>query len=228
MRYNCRYSHIDKKIYSMIICLSFLLYSNVVQANSYNTTNRHNLESLYKHDSNLIEADSIKNSPDIVTSHMLKYSVKDKNLSVFFEKDWISQEFKDKEVDIYALSAQEACECPGKRYEAFGGITLTNSEKKEIKVPINVWDKSKQHPPMFITVNKPKVTAQEVDIKVRKLLIKKYDIYNNREQKYSKGTVTLDLNSGKDIVFDLYYFGNGDFNSMLKIYSNNERIDSTQ
>ncbi|HEK9347130.1 TPA: streptococcal pyrogenic exotoxin SpeH, partial [Streptococcus equi subsp. equi] len=102
------------------------------------------------------------------------------------------------------------------------------SEKKEIKVPINVWDKSKQHPPMFITVNKPKVTAQEVDIKVRKLLIKKYDIYNNREQKYSKGTVTLDLNSGKDIVFDLYYFGNGDFNSMLKIYSNNERIDSTQ
>ncbi|HEK9588723.1 TPA: exotoxin, partial [Streptococcus equi subsp. equi] len=26
MRYNCRYSHIDKKIYSMIICLSFLLY----------------------------------------------------------------------------------------------------------------------------------------------------------------------------------------------------------
>ncbi|HER4893277.1 TPA: hypothetical protein VKQ42_001807, partial [Streptococcus pyogenes] len=29
-------------------------------------------------------------------------------------------------------------------------------------------------------------------------------------------------------VFDLYYFCNGDFNSVLKIYSNNERVASTQ
>ncbi|HFD1830047.1 TPA: exotoxin beta-grasp domain-containing protein [Streptococcus pyogenes] len=47
-------------------------------------------------------------------------------------------------------------------------------------------------------------------------------------KKYPKGTVTLDLNSGKYIVFDLYYFCNGDFNSVLKIYSNNERVASTQ
>ncbi|EPR5044223.1 exotoxin beta-grasp domain-containing protein [Streptococcus pyogenes] len=36
---------------------------------------------------------------------------------------------------------------------------------------------------MFITINKPQVTAQEVEIKVRNLLIRKYNIYNNREQK---------------------------------------------
>ncbi|HHJ8736905.1 TPA: exotoxin OB-fold domain-containing protein, partial [Streptococcus pyogenes] len=51
----------------------------------------------------------------------------------FFVKDWISRKFKDEEVDIYALSAQEICVCLGKRYEAFGGVTLTNSEKKKLK-----------------------------------------------------------------------------------------------
>ncbi|MFQ8324783.1 exotoxin beta-grasp domain-containing protein [Streptococcus pyogenes] len=95
----------------------------------------------------------------------------------------MSRKFKDEEIDIYALSTQEICVCLGKRYEAFGGVTLTNSEKKETKVSINVCDKNKQHPPMFITINKPQVTAQEVEIKVRNLLIRKYNIYNNREQK---------------------------------------------
>ncbi|HHJ8440994.1 TPA: exotoxin beta-grasp domain-containing protein, partial [Streptococcus pyogenes] len=44
---------------------------------------------------------------------------------------------------------------------------INQFRKKETKVSINVCDKNKQHPPMFITINKPQVTAQEVEIKVR-------------------------------------------------------------
>lgn len=81
---------------------------------------------------------------------------------------------------------------------------------------------------MTVSTKKRIVTAQEIDIKVRKLLISQYDIYSNSDQKYSKGSVTLDVNSGKDITYDLYYFGNGEFDSMLKIYINNETVTVDQ
>ncbi|SRR3712207_2507989 len=224
----------NKKLVIFILWLSLLAVMLEAKHSSADTTlNRHNLEMLYKQDSLLINKESVKPSTDVVTTHMLKYKVDDKDLSVFLLNEWTTEQFKNKEVDIYALSAPDICGCSTKRYNVYGGLTVANKEnvqsKEEYHIPINLWIKRKQETKhLSVSTKKRIVTAQEIDIKVRKLLISQYDIYSNSDQKYSKGSVTLDVNSGKDITYDLYYFGNGEFDSMLKIYINNETVTVDQ
>lgn len=124
----------NRKLVIFILWLSLLAVMLEAKHSSADTTlNRHNLETLYKQDSLLINKESVKHSTDVVTTHMLKYKVDGKDLSVFLLNEWTTEQFKNKEVDIYALSAPDICGCSTKRYNVYGGLTVANKENVQSK-----------------------------------------------------------------------------------------------
>ncbi|MGJ5700403.1 exotoxin beta-grasp domain-containing protein [Staphylococcus chromogenes] len=175
--------------------------------------------------------EEIKNKVDDGTlyTHQLFYEVNENKLSPHFRDEQNVTKLKGKAVDIFGISYQGV----GNTRYMYGGITLSGEYLPQSRnIPINLWVKGehKTISTQRVSTNKKYVTAQEVDIKLRKYLQDEYNIYGHKSKFYSgfnSGEVTFHLNSGKNFKYELFYTGNGSPESFLKIYDDNKTIDSS-
>ncbi|PTH26405.1 exotoxin [Staphylococcus agnetis] len=186
--------------------------------------------------------EEIKNKIDDGTpyTHQLFYEVNGNKLSPHFRDEQNVTKLKGKAVDIFGISYQSV----GNTRYMYGGITLSGEYLSQSRnIPINLWIKG-EHKTIStkrVSTNKKYVTAQEVDIKLRKYLQDEYNIYGHNNtgkgQEYghkskfysgfNSGEVTFHLNSGENFKYELFYTGNGSPESFLKIYDDNKTIDSS-
>ncbi|HDE5218795.1 TPA: staphylococcal enterotoxin type Q [Staphylococcus aureus] len=178
-------------------------------------------------------------SGNFSTSHQLEYIDGKYTLYSQFHNEYEAKRLKDHKVDIFGISYSGLCNT---KY-MYGGITLANQNlDKPRNIPINLWVNGKQNTISTdkVSTQKKEVTAQEIDIKLRKYLQNEYNIYGfNKTKKgqeygykskfnsgFNKGKITFHLNNEPSFTYDLFYTGTGQAESFLKIYNDNKTIDA--
>lgn len=147
--------------------------------------------------------------------------------------------FKGKKLDIFGIDYNGPC----KSKYMYGGVTLSGQYLNSArKIPINLWvnGKHKTISTDKIATNKKLVTAQEIDVKLRRYLQEEYNIYGHNNtgkgkeygykskfySGFNKGKVLFHLNDEKSFSYDLFYTGDVLPVSFLKIYEDNKIIES--
>ncbi|WP_353846704.1 exotoxin beta-grasp domain-containing protein [Staphylococcus agnetis] len=91
-----------------------------------------------------------------------------------------------------------------------------------------------------VSTDKKMVTAQEIDVKLRKYLQDEYNIYGQNktgkgtqystQSKFSSGfdtgKIVFHMNDGNNFSYDLFDYDHGQPEDFLKIYKDNKTIDS--
>lgn len=83
----------------------------------------------------------------------------------------------------------------------YGGITLANQNlDKPRNIPINLWVNGKQNTISTdeVSTQKKEVTAQEIDIKLRKYLQNEYNIYG-----FNKTKKVRNMDISQNLILDL-------------------------
>lgn len=179
-------------------------------------------------------------SGNFSTSHQLEYIDGKYTLYSQFHNEYEAKRLKDHKVDIFGISYSGLCNT---KY-MYGGITLANQNlDKPRNIPINLWVNGKQNTISTdkVSTQKKEVTAQEIDIKLRKYLQNEYNIYGfNKTKKgqeygyqskfnsgFNIGKVTFHLNNNDTFSYDLFYTGDDGLpKSFLKIYEDNKTVES--
>ncbi|HDA7819995.1 exotoxin beta-grasp domain-containing protein [Staphylococcus aureus] len=173
-------------------------------------------------------------------SHQLVFSKDNSTVTAEFKNVEDVKKFKNRAVDVYGLSYSGYCL---KNKYMYGGVTLAGDYLEKSRcIPINLWVNGnlKTISTDKIATNKKLVTAQEIDVKLRRYLQEEYNIYghnNNGKGKeygykskfysgFNKGKVLFHLNDEKSFSYDLFYTGDGLPVSFLKIYEDNKIIES--
>ncbi|HHK1440129.1 TPA: exotoxin beta-grasp domain-containing protein, partial [Streptococcus pyogenes] len=81
----------------------------------------------------------------------------------------------------------------------YGGITPYQKTSIPKNIPVNLWINRKQIPVPYnqISTNKTTVTAQEIDLKVRKFLISQHQLYSSGSN-YKSGKLVFHTNDNSD------------------------------
>ncbi|HCV0605965.1 exotoxin beta-grasp domain-containing protein [Staphylococcus aureus] len=173
-------------------------------------------------------------------SHQLVFSKDNSTVTAEFKNVEDVKKFKNRAVDVYGLSYSGYCL---KNKYMYGGVTLAGDYLEKSRcIPINLWVNGnlKTISTDKVSTNKKIVTAQEIDVKLRRYLQEEYNIYghnNNGKGKeygykskfysgFNKGKVLFHLNDEKSFSYDLFYTGDGLPVSFLKIYEDNKIIES--
>ncbi|MGV2804743.1 exotoxin [Clostridium perfringens] len=219
-----------KLFFILLTCLisTFITNTNEVFAGSDpESIGINNLRNRYKY-GEIIEYNGVK-ATNFSTSNTLNfdnisYLGKIINIKAEFNNEYVVSDLKDKKVDIYALSYQEVA---NDIYYIYGGVTPYAEKTEDKNIPINLWINGKKTTVPFnaVSVNKKIVTVQEIDIKTRRYLIEKYNLYNSY-QSFTKGELKFHMKNEKDsFSLDLFYKGYGLSKSFLKIYNDNKIIN---
>ncbi|WP_113524911.1 exotoxin beta-grasp domain-containing protein [Staphylococcus aureus] len=196
-----------------------------------------NLRNFYtKHDYIDLKGVTDKNLP---IANQLEFSTGTNDL-ISESNNWDEiSKFKGKKLDIFGIDYNGPC----KSKYMYGGATLSGQYLNSArKIPINLWvnGKHKTISTDKIATNKKQVTAQEIDVKLRRYLQEEYNIYgHNKTNKgreygneskfnsgFDKGNVIFHLNNGTQFSYDLFYTGHGQPEDFLKVYNDNKTIDS--
>ncbi|OFC57535.1 staphylococcal enterotoxin type V [Staphylococcus aureus] len=173
-------------------------------------------------------------------SHQLVFSMDNSTITAEFKNVDDVKKFKNHAVDVYGLSYSGYCL---KNKYIYGGVTLAGDYlEKSRRIPINLWvnGKHKTISTDKIATNKKLVTAQEIDVKLRRYLQEEYNIYGHNNtgkgkeygykskfySGFNNGKVLFHLNNEKSFSYDLFYTGDGLPVSFLKIYEDNKIIES--
>lgn len=109
----------------------------------------------------------------------------------------------------------------------YGGITPYQKTSIPKNIPVNLWINRKQIPVPYnqISTNKTTVTAQEIDLKVRKFLISQHQLYSSGSS-YKSGKLVFHTNDNSDkYSLDLFYTGYRDKESIFKVYKDNKSFN---
>ncbi|HDI0124177.1 TPA: exotoxin [Staphylococcus aureus] len=173
-------------------------------------------------------------------SHQLVFSMDNSTVTAEFKNVDDVKKFKNHAVDVYGLSYSGYCL---KNKYIYGGVTLAGDYlEKSRRIPINLWVNG-EHQTIStdkIATNKKLVTAQEIDVKLRRYLQEEYNIYGHNNtgkgkeygykskfySGFNNGKVLFHLNNEKSFSYDLFYTGDGLPVSFLKIYEDNKIIES--
>lgn len=173
-------------------------------------------------------------------SHQLVFSMDNSSITAEFKNVDDVKKFKNHAVDVYGLSYSGYCL---KNKYIYGGVTLAGDYLEKSRcIPINLWvnGKHKTISTDKIATNKKLVTAQEIDVKLRRYLQEEYNIYGHNNtgkgkeygykskfySGFNNGKVLFHLNNEKSFSYDLFYTGDGLPVSFLKIYEDNKIIES--
>ncbi|HCG2330458.1 TPA: exotoxin beta-grasp domain-containing protein [Staphylococcus aureus] len=160
-------------------------------------------------------------------------SVEFKDLKVEFSSSEISKEYFGKTVDIYGVYYKAHChgEHQVKTACTYGGVTPHENNKlnepKEIGVA--VYKDNVNVNTFIVTTDKKKVTAQELDIKVRTKLNNVYKLYDRMTSDVQKGYIKFHSHSEhkESFYYDLFYIKGNLPDQYLQIYNDNKTIDSS-
>lgn len=173
-------------------------------------------------------------------SHQLVFSMDNSTVTAEFKNVDDVKKFKNHAVDVYGLSYSGYCL---KNKYIYGGVTLAGGYlEKSRRIPINLWVNG-EHQTIStdkVSTNKKLVTAQEIDVKLRRYLQEEYNIYGHNNtgkgkeygykskfySGFNNGKVLFHLNNEKSFSYDLFYTGDGLPVSFLKIYEDNKIIES--
>lgn len=173
-------------------------------------------------------------------SHQLVFSKDNSTVTAEFKDVDDVKKFKNRAVDVYGLSYSGYCL---KNKYMYGGVTLAGDYLEKSKyIPINLWVNG-EHQTIStekVSTNKKIVTAQEIDVKLRRYLQEEYNIYGHNNtgkgkeygykskfySGFNKGEVLFHLNDKESFSYDLFYTGDGLPVSFLKIYEDNKKIES--
>ncbi|MFF6464053.1 staphylococcal enterotoxin type V [Staphylococcus aureus] len=173
-------------------------------------------------------------------SHQLVFSMDNSSITAEFKNVDDVKKFKNHAVDVYGLSYSGYCL---KNKYIYGGVTLAGDYLEKSRcIPINLWVNG-EHQTIStdkIATNKKLVTAQEIDVKLRRYLQEEYNIYGHNNtgkgkeygykskfySGFNNGKVLFHLNNEKSFSYDLFYTGDGLPVSFLKIYEDNKIIES--
>ncbi|AUJ54099.1 exotoxin beta-grasp domain-containing protein [Staphylococcus aureus] len=225
-----------KKLYIFLIAISLRMLTNSEEA--YADVGVQNLRNYYgSYEFTDLKNQSDKNNPQ---SHQLEYEVEGKALYSQLSSEHDVKRLKSKKVDIFGIPYTGITQ--NVEY-IYGGITLSNDYLDNARnIPINLWING-QHKTIStdrVSTNKKQVTAQEIDVKLRRYLQEEYNIYgHNKTNKgreygneskfnsgFDKGNVIFHLNNGTQFSYDLFYTGHGQPEDFLKVYNDNKTIDS--
>ncbi|HGA4435787.1 TPA: streptococcal mitogenic exotoxin SmeZ [Streptococcus pyogenes] len=109
----------------------------------------------------------------------------------------------------------------------YGGMTPYQEEPISKNIPVNLWINGKQISVTYneISTNKTTVTAQEIDLKVRKFLIAQHQLYSSGSS-YKSGKLVFHTNDNSDkYSLDLFYVGYRDKESIFKVYKDNKSFN---
>lgn len=120
---------------------------------------------------------------DLLFHDMFVNDASKKDFKVEFENEALSNEFINKNIDIYAGSY--SYECHGgesnKTQCSYGGVTLSDNNKydDDKNIPCNLWIDGHQTEIKLTAVKTKKkiVTIQELDVQLRNYLNEKYKLY---------------------------------------------------
>ncbi|HAZ5480946.1 TPA: exotoxin [Staphylococcus aureus] len=173
-------------------------------------------------------------------SHQLVFSMDNSSITAEFKNVDDVKKFKNHAVDVYGLSYSGYCL---KNKYIYGGVTLAGDYLEKSRcIPINLWVNG-EHQTIStdkVSTNKKLVTAQEIDVKLRRYLQEEYNIYGHNNtgkgkeygykskfySGFNNGKVLFHLNNEKSFSYDLFYTGDGLPVSFLKIYEDNKIIES--
>lgn len=213
----------------------FILTSNNIAKADPGVQNLRNYYGSYKYENH-----KNKTSLNDPLTHELTFDIGDYKITTEFENETDVAKLKGKSVDIFGISFQNGVS--NKRY-MYGGITDSSeklSEPRNIPINLSINGKNETVVTDKVSTYKKKVTAQEIDIKLRKYLQDEYNIYGhnktNRGNQYGNkskfasgfdtGKVLFHMNNGSNFSYDLFDYGYGQPENFLKIYKDNKTIDS--
>ena len=228
-----------KRLLFVIVITLFIFSSNhtVLSNGDVGTGNLRNFYTKYEY-VNLKNVKD-KNSPE---SHRLEYSYKNDTLYAEFDNEYITSDLKGKNVDVFGISYKDG----SNSRTIYGGVTKAENNKLDSPriIPINLIINGKHQTvtTKSVSTDKKMVTAQEIDVKLRKYLQDEFNIYGHNDtgkgkeygtsskfySGFDKGSVVFHMNDGSNFSYDLFYTGYGLPESFLKIYKDNKTVDSTQ
>lgn len=198
-----------------------------------------NIKVLYTHDP---VVGINKKSVDQFLEHDLIYNIHHYNydqVKTELLNAEMAKQFKDKNVDIYGTNYYYQCyfskdkmvEENGRKSCMYGGITkregniINKNDNGFPSVPITVEVYIDEHQSFSysITTNKINVTAQELDIKARKLLIAKKQIYDGH---YKRGYIKFKEQNHDAFQYDMFPPAGTLQSKYLMIYKDNKTVDS--
>ncbi len=154
-----------------------------------------------------------------------------KDFKVEFENEALSNEFINKNIDIYTGSYSYECHggATNKTQCSYGGVTLSDNNKygDYKNIPCNLWIDGHQTEKELTAVKTKKkiVTIQELDVQLRNYLNEKYKLYEKGGD-IVKGYVKYHNDDEKNVEYDFYNL-NGEYgHEVLKMYADNKTINS--
>ncbi|HGO3853460.1 TPA: exotoxin beta-grasp domain-containing protein [Staphylococcus aureus] len=156
-----------------------------------------------------------------------------KDLKVEFSSSEISKEYFGKTVDIYGVYYKSHCHGEHQVNTActYGGVTPhENNKLSEPKnIGVAVYKDNVNVNTFIVTTDKKKVTAQELDIKVRTKLNDAYKLYDRMTSDVQKGYIKFHSHSEhkESFYYDLFYIKGNLPDQYLQIYNDNKTIDSS-
>lgn len=152
------------------------------------------------------------------------------SLRIEFKDNNIANIFKDKNVDIYGMNYYYKCVGESGKNSScmYGGVTLNNNNtsKETISIGMNVFIDGVKQKTEVIQTNKEQVTVQEIDIKARSVINKKYEIYSIYKNNINYGIIDFHNNLEKDksFYYDLFNFEGEHKYKFLEFYNDNKII----
>ncbi|WP_330995182.1 exotoxin [Staphylococcus pseudintermedius] len=199
----------------------------------------------YLYDKYVVSANDVY-SVDKFLSHDLIYKVKDTELKNYdevkteFSNEILADKFKNKKVDIYGSNYYKGCYFSEERkYDKepkgktcmYGGVTENSGNHFDDdllqSVTVHLYEDGINTISFDIQTDKKRVTAQELDIKVRNFLINKKNLYEFNDSPYETGYIKF-IEGNSSFWYDMMP-GPGEIfeqSKYLMMYSDNKTVDS--
>ncbi|PNZ35564.1 exotoxin, partial [Staphylococcus lutrae] len=204
----------------------------------------------YLYDSHYVQGTNVRSYDQLFSSDLI-YSIQDTVLGnydrvkVEFKNKTLADKYKNKNVDVFGSNYYRDCyfsenskkdsnrpnRGSGKTC-MYGGITERegNLTDSPINIPVKVYEDNWYNLYFNIDTNKKRVTAQELDIKVRDFLIKYENLYGFNSSPYETGYIKFIGNNKNSFWYDMMPPPGDDLDQSryLMIYNDNKTVDASK